>query len=421
MFIAQSFPQPNMGAIRLRRVARYLPDCGYEPIVLTADMGLPMTKGTTILNAKAMDLTKLYRHWRSGIQPPPNPVRTVPIKKITFTSFLNRWFMIPDKQVTWRRPAIKMAREYLHHHKVDLIFASLEPRTNLLVAAQLAREFRIPCVMEYRDLWTRSPYYHLAQPTGFHRWLHSRLERNVLEKATRVTCVSRGLAAYLQKEYPANISSKIALNYNFFDPAEYPVSKGGFGDGCSPFIVSYVGAMYMSRGPSAFLSGLRLFVDREKLSPRDVRFCWVGVVAGINNVRQMIESLGLSEYIDAQGQVPHDEALKLLCKSHLALILQSPDDLIHIPGKLFEAMGARVPVLLLSNPCEVAEIVERTHAGRVCPHDSETVSMVLAELWQRHRQGFRWEFNNPEMEEFSASRSVARLARLFDEAIGTTC
>jgi hypothetical protein len=169
LIVYHSFDEWEMGPIRIRRIARNLARHGYEPVVLTS----PVTSRSTgtvpdhieIIRAKAVDLAELYQR----IKPSSRDDKNKPVsinRSIGLTSTINRWFMVPDKQITWRKPAVAAARAYLRDHPVDVIFGSLAPRTNLLVARQLARELNLPCVQEFRDLWTGSPYYHLAQPTA---------------------------------------------------------------------------------------------------------------------------------------------------------------------------------------------------------------------------------------------------------------
>ena len=49
----------------------------------------------------------------------------------------------------------------------------------------------VPCVLEYRDLWTGNPYYHVTQPTAFHRWLHARLRKTRYAALTAPTWLRR--------------------------------------------------------------------------------------------------------------------------------------------------------------------------------------------------------------------------------------
>ena len=424
LFVAHPYLDANMGGVRLRRIARLLPRCGWEVVVLTHSQDgttVPVREepGVRVVEVAAMDLTRLYQRMRgakhSGPQQPETVKRQPTAKKIGLTSEINRWLMIPDKQMPWRRPAIRKGAELLRSEKFDAVFASLDPRTSLLVATHLAEEFQVPCVLEYRDLWIGNPYYHITQPTPVHRWLHQRLERRVLSRASRVSAVCQGIARYLSEAYGSVLKAPVELNYNFFDPAEYPPSPPA-GAAPRPFTVSYTGAMYASRTPHQFFEGMRRFIDSRKLTPEQFRFRWAGGASGINDLSAVIDRTGVRPYLDFLGMVPHREALRLLMDSDAALLLQAADDQIHIPGKLFEAMGARVPLLALANPCEVTEIMERCRAGLVSAHTAESVAESLGQFEVASRERRRWDFNEAAVLTFSAEAAVARLAVLLESA-----
>ena len=146
-------------------------------------------------------------------------------------------------------------------------------------------------------------------------------------------------------------------------------------------------------------------------------FRWAGSISGINDLNQVLDRYEVRRYMDFQGLIPHREALGQLMQSDAALLIQAPNDAIHIPGKLFEAMGARVPLLALAHPCEVADIINRCRAGIVCPHTADSVEAAIAEFHRRFTQRMRWEFNQAEVQRFSAGNSVGRLAELLNQAV----
>ena len=98
------------------------------------------------------------------------------------------------------------------------------------------------------------------------------------------------------------------------------------------------------------------------------------------------------------------------------MLIQSPDDTIHIPGKLYEAMGARVPLLALSGPCETSDIINRCRAGIVCAHTAEAVASGLTELHKLSAAKAKWPFNEVEVQRFSADTAVSRLAETLERA-----
>jgi glycosyltransferase involved in cell wall biosynthesis len=412
-----------MGGVRVRRISRLLPRHSWQPVVLThprdAQSVPPAANDPEIEEVSSLDLTRVYERLR-GLGPRSKSVTpagglTPQSKNIRLTSEINRWLMVPDKQMAWYWPAVRRGRELLRREKFAAIFASLEPRTSLLVAARLSRDTGIPCVLEYRDLWTGNPYYHITQPTALHRWLHRRLERKALRQARVVSCVCRGIADYLSRAHADILPSPVELNYNFFDPGEYPVSPDTR-DETRPFSISYAGAMYASRNPRPFFEGVRAFIDQSGLTPAQFRFQWAGGASGITDLAAVLDRTAVLPYLDFLGQIPHRGALQLLLQSDAALLIQSPDDTIHIPGKLFEAMGARVPLLALSGPCETSDIINRCHAGLVCAHTPEAVAAGLTEFYRLSRAKKKWEFNEEEVQKFSADAAVAHLADTLDRA-----
>ena len=411
-----------MGGVRLRRLARLLPRHGWEPVVLTHPYeAAAVADGADGVRAEAIaapDLARAYQRLRRLIRPEPasDPARRPEPKAraIGFTSRVNRWLMIPDKQIPWRRAAVRRGLELLRGEKFAAIFASLEPRTCLLVAARLSRETGVPCCFEYRDLWTGSPYYHLAQPTPLHRWAHRRLERNALQQASRVSAVCRGIADHLTRQYAGALRAPVEVNYNFFDPEEYPVPEGSVAEP-RPFTISYTGAMYATRSPHQFFEGMRAFIDQSGLTPAQFRFRWAGSASGVDDLEAVIERTGVRPFLDFLGQIPHRDALRLLMGSHAALLIQAPDDAIHIPGKLFEALGANVPLLALAHDCETADLIKRCQAGIVCPHTKESVAAALLELHRTCRTGKRWNFSLAEVQRFSADACVKRLSAFLDQ------
>jgi glycosyltransferase involved in cell wall biosynthesis len=174
--------------------------------------------------------------------------------------------------------------------------------------------------------------------------------------------------------------------------------------------------MYASRSPRPFFEGMRAFLNQSGLTPAQFRFQWAGGASGIADFAEVLERTGVRPFLDFLGQIPHREALRLLMRSDAALLIQAPDDTIHIPGKLFEAMGARVPLLALSGPCETSDIIDRCRAGIVCAHTAGAVAAGLAEFHRLHATNKKWKFNEAEVQKFSADEAVSALAATLERA-----
>jgi len=325
--------------------------------------------------------------------------------------------MIPDKQVPWIMPAVREGTRLHSRNPFDLVFGSSGPRSNLVAAGMLAQRLDLPCVMEYRDLWTDSPYLHIDQPTSLHRYMHRWLEARTLRRATRLTCVSHGIAKRLDAQHARNLAVSIDVNFNFFVSDEYPAKEELKPSSARSFNMIHAGNIYHGRNPSIFFRGLGRFLRQKELNPSQFRLTWIGNITDMNTMWDCIKEEGLVHFVEFRGSVGHRESLASLKRSNAAVIIQAPNDSIHIPGKLFEAMGAGVPVLAIANPCEVTEIIDSTNCGVHCQHDEGLVCGALERLWQCWQQSVNWPFRQEEIGRFEATRAVSGVSRLFDEVI----
>ena len=390
-------PVSNMGSHRILRFVRHLREFGWEPVVLTADF-----KGWTQVDPRLtervpadvevhrvghVDLTGLWQKLRGGT----GPGGAAPVRAHGLTTFLNRWVMVPDKFFPWIGPASRLASAL----KFDAIYSTSDPVSGHLVA----RRLRKPWVAEFRDLWLGSPYFARAHPTPVHRALHARLERKVVERASVVVGLSRGITDYFAKTYARPVHTV----YNCFDPAEYPPPAPAGHE----FTVMYAGALYSSRSPEPFLAGFAPFAKQHP----ETRFVILG---GSNDLDlpAMVARLGLIGQVELPGRVAHEEALRRMQSATVLLAVQSPEDDVHVPGKLFEYLGARRPILAVSRPCETTELITRHQLGWVAEPEP---AAVLARLTEAYRL---WQTNTlpaAAAERFSVRETTRQLAAVLDE------
>lgn len=404
----------NMGATRVRRLARFFSRSGHAVTVVSVQTPDPAPEiqsiGCRLEAVRAPDPERLFGP-QSRRSAEPAGVGEPRSKATGLTWFLNRWSCVPDKYVFWYGPALRAARRLAREDRPDLIFVSLEPRTDSLVAARLARETGIPMVLEYRDLWTGNPNFHLGTPTALHAWWQAVLERRALRSAAAVTCVCEGIRSRLAARFSLNLP--MAVHTNFFDPDEYP-AKTARPANAERFVIAYLGALYGRREPTAFLRGLAAFAQEK--GPRTVEFRWAGPIAGVPHLQAALQESGLSGVIQYLGRLPHREALGELQRADAALVLVAPHDDVHIPGKLYEALGARVPVLLVGGGVEARGIVAETRGGLAVRHDPNEIAAALRQLAGSRKAGSPWPFQEAAVSRYSLAQVGADLEAFLERA-----
>jgi glycosyltransferase involved in cell wall biosynthesis len=411
LIVAYFFPpSTNMGSHRILRFVRHLRQFDWEPVVLTTTF-----KGGTLVDEQllahvpkdievhrigGLDLTGL---WHAGRKPAAAKHGTAPVRSQGLTTFLNRWVMIPDKFFPWIRPAAQFASTL----KFDAIYSTSDPLSDHLVARRISRQTRIPFVAEFRDLWLGSPYFARAHPTPVHRALHTQLERKVIHDASAIVGLSRGIQGYFEKTYPDKPAHII---YNCFDPGEYPPAPPT----SSVFVILYAGALYSSRSPEPFLAGFSEFVQKHRLSPAEAKFIIAGGSSDLD-LRALARQHNVDSHVELLGRLPHREALGRMQSATALLAIQSPEDDVHVPGKLFEYIGARRPIFVVSNVCETANMVAQHQLGYVAEPNHAAVAAKLDELYKSWKAHGHSELAVAAADRFSIRETTRQLAALLDE------
>ncbi len=424
LVIAYFFPPVrNMGSHRWLRFVRHLPEHGWEPVVLTGaspgwtevDPGAVenLPANIEVVRVPALDLTEVWKKWsqRTTQATPATPAaagaRPRQSRAHQLSTFLNRWVMIPDKYFPWLGPAARAGERLIRQRQVHAIYSTSDPVTDHLVARRLTRRTGVPWAAEFRDLWLGSPYFARAHPTAFHRWLHARLERRVVADARVVVGLSQGIEAHVARTYPGTTTRVL---YNCFDPADYPPPAAAPAE---KFRLMYVGALYSSRSPEPFLAGLAGFIQQRKLTPTQIEWLLLGGSPDLD-VAGLAERYGLREYVTLAGQVSHAEAMRRMQEASALVAIQSPEDDVHIPGKLFEYIGARRPILLVAPDCEVARIVRQNQLGVVAAPNAAAVTEAVGHLYAQWEAGGVTTKENPASAAFDIQTRTRQLAEILD-------
>ena len=97
---------------------------------------------------------------------------------------------------------------------------------------------------------------------------------------------------------------------------------------------------------------------------------------------------GVDHLVAVKEYVAHGEAVRLQCGADVLLMLQwdNPSEAGNLPGKLFEYLGARRPILALGyEGGEMARIIRERGAG-VCSSKPRVISAELMG-WLQARRG----------------------------------
>ena len=428
LFVAYYFPpRCGSGVQRSAKFAKYLPRCGYEPIVLTAALDdLPAARDDGLL--RELPNVTVYRA-RS---------HEALVRKLGAAGLgpLISLLVRPDAESLWRRHAVKLARKIAARHKIDLVYTSAQPWSSALVGLELKQMLGVPWVLDFRDLWAECT--HATWPTRLHFWLDRWLERRVVREADAIVVVSPGMAQALAEAHPEH-AHKLHVIHNGYDGDDIPESAPPLS---SPRLkVAFAGRLQSWRqgGPVRRLAralGYRncvtdfsthsplyllravsgLLAKRPDLAGR-LRVDLIGQVGRDNE--KLVTEMGLDRVVELGGRLSHHEAVAALQAADvLFLPMMTEEDerrSYNVSGKLFEYLALGKPILAAVPEGDAGDIVRRAGAGWViAPYDVEGMTTLLAQLIERGPEMLRRLHRDEDyIRQFEREALARQLADLF--------
>lgn len=389
LVIAYYFPpMGTSGVLRVTKFVKYLPDYGWEPIVLTATPSAFFAFDPTLLAEVEARGIRVYRTPDDGT---PQWIRrraaadgTVPLPNQRLHTLWSRWSQfrwIPDRMIRWKQQALELGWRLVREYKPAILFATAPPFTDLLVAASLAELSGLPYVVDYQDPWVGDPerWY----PTPWHRRRHYHLERSVLTHMAAATVVTRGLKENLLRHYPDLLThNDVHILWHGYDSEDY-AAVGAVQPPSDRLVISFVGVLKHGN-PQTVLQAVVRFLRDRPMARQHLEIRWVGIVRPEHH--RMVEELGLKPNVRSVGYVPHREAIRQMLQAHVLWVENRP---MGSPLKLFEYFGAR-RTLLACAPAHspIHPLLEASGAAYWAePGDVESMTRHLAELYERWKAG----------------------------------
>lgn len=418
-------PCGGIGVLRCLKIAKYLWQYGWQPIIYTAeDAHYPNLDETnfkdipeklTVLKHKIWEPYHIYKFiTRQKKEANVNNVFYTKENKMGWAHQFSVWirsnFFIPDARSMWVNPSVKFLLKYLEDHPVDAIFSNGPPHTNTRIATILKQKTGIPWLADFQDPWTQVDYYQLLNLTAWGDRKHRRLEQEAFKAADKTTIVSHHWKRDLETIGAKNVSV-IPWGY---DPDDY---KELVQDVDRKFVLTHIGIMGYDRNPKTLFKVLQALKIEYPSLAEDLEVRLVGQVD--YSVVAAYEECGLAKQVNLLGSVNRVKALEAIASSPILLLLlnQQANAKGRIPGKLFEYLAVRRTILSLGPEySDVAQIIARSNSGYSCDYDAyEKLKAIITQLYKAYQHG---QLNTPidsDIDAYSIEKLTGEIAGFLDE------
>lgn len=438
LIVSYAFP-PNQGIgnVRAGKFTKYLPEFGWEPVVLTAKIrqDVPQTLPVEINEANIIRTPYFYlnpvlnyRHHRSRGDTAVSKLPETASRGRSFSNLLrpvarlatNLMAQLPIlgniffEPTGWYFYAVREGLKLLKNNDIKVIFSSSQPRTSHLIAARLFKKTKIPWVAEYRDPWV-DPYRNKSQ---FYQLLETKWGKKVMKGCEILVTVSEFTVARLKAVH----SKKIAVIHNGFDEQDYsenvPLT--------SKFTLTSTGSISSGkRSPELVFQAIAQLQEEGRISSNnfEVRLYGEGL---LKTLLPVIEEYHLKDLVKVYGFVPFNESIRRQQESTALLLLEWNSPLAkHVyPGKIFEYLGAGRPVLALAYKTGAIDKLLRETGAGIVVNEVEAIKGVLTrwlEEWQQSgRITSHWNPDINVIKRYTRREGARKLAQLLDEASACT-
>lgn len=388
-------PRGGAGTQRFAKFCKYLPEFGFEPVVLTSrtletDRNAPhddpsLATGADLVVERVGDAGS--GSWQRRA-----------LRRL-------RFFLDADE---WADVAAERATGLVREHAPAAVITTLSPFACYRIGLRLKRELGLPWLVDLRDPWSLD---------GWRRYrsaLHARYDlRHMRTALTSADCVIANVpeAAAEFVALGADARRTVVIP-NGFDEDDFAAAAAARSDD-GHFDLVHMGTLHALDHAGGFTKNTPLLRRHRQIAPlgrtghyllhaadllraRDpaafarLRIHLYGHVD--DSHRRLIGTLRLDDTVRLHGYVAHAETVAALCSSDAVFVplhdVPAGERALVVPGKLYEALASERAVLAALPPGDGRDLVRAANAGKlVGPTDADALSRALGELIEAHARG----------------------------------
>ncbi|MBT8298205.1 MAG: glycosyltransferase family 4 protein [Maribacter sp.] len=410
-------PAGGPGVQRWLKFVKYLPDFDITPIVYA-----PENPSYPIVDASFdSDIPKEVTIYKYPVKEPYWLAKLISRKhakrissgiiKAKNQSFIEKtmlWvrgnFFIPDARIHWVKPSVKFLSEIIEKEKIETIITTGPPHSVHLIGYHLQKKGKFKWIADFRDPWTSIGYHKALKLSRKAKQKHKELERLVLTTADHLVVTS----PTTKKEFQEISKMPIALITNGYD-SDYKGDRTR----TEEFTFSHIGSLLSERNPTVLWDVLAQLRKEHESFRQYFKLRLAGVVS--EDVLKSINESGLENCTELLGYVSHERALQLQQESQVLLLVEidSPETKGILPGKLYEYMAAKRPILAIGpKNWDASQIITETNTGVTFDYTSNTDLKNVILNWFAAYQKGNLKSNCKGVEKYSRRARTKELSKL---------
>ncbi len=294
--------------------------------------------------------------------------------------FIRGNFFIPDARKFWIKPSVKFLEKELKNDDYHAIITTGPPHSLHLIGLKLKKDLDLKWIADFRDPWTQIGYHEKLKLTETARKKHESLESEVLNTADHIITTS----FTTRDEFTSKTQKPISVITNGYDidVNEKPINSSGFK-------IAHVGSLLSGRNPIVLWKVIAELVTEDEEFKNHFSLILAGKIS--EEVEESIIEYGLQSFLKKEGYVNHSQAVQIQRDSSLLLLIEIDSEETRgiIPGKLFEYLSSRKPILAIGpEKWDAERIIKETNSGEVFKYqDQDQIKSFIKKEFSRYKNG----------------------------------
>lgn len=346
-------PVARVGVRRPLRLARRLPNLGWDPVVLTPDPRSIFRKLPTI--DESLSVPDVEVHTVSAFIPSTLISRGLKILPGLVGRTANRLItdsLKPDQYPSWTRAALKAVKGL---NDIEVVWVTGGPFGIFCVAQKVAQKLGVPLILDYRDPWTVDLSRKL-NPFGPSNKALRALESKLLDSAQGVSYVNTDMLARNVAAFNPKSDARWVVIPNGYDALDVGhVAPKKF---AVPTLV-YAGACYGSRSMLPILTAL---ADAERRGLPALKLRIFGELDP--SARQFLDKHPLTGRVDISSRIPARQLAAEMRGATALLLIIGETHRTALSAKVFDYLEAGQPIIGYGpEGCAASTMIEQCGIG----------------------------------------------------------
>jgi glycosyltransferase involved in cell wall biosynthesis len=409
-------PAGGPGVQRWLQFTKYMPDFGYEPVVYRPkNPSYPIKDSSLEVSPGVKEIEKsIFEPYAFAEVLSKSDSKTISsgiIKSRKKQSWKERLmlyirgnFFIPDARVFWVKPSISFLKDYILKHDIQTVITTGPPHSLHLIGLGLKNnDSQLQWIADFRDPWTTIGYHSALKLTQKSRQRHLTLEKDVLNSADQLVVTSFKTKAEFEKK--TNTPIEVITNGYGELSVDAVLSEN--------FTVSHIGSLLNDRNPKILWQVLAELIEENPVFKDFFELKLVGKIS--ESVLESAYEAGLKKYVSVIGYLDHKDAVESQRSSQLLLLIEidKPETQGIIPGKLFEYLASKRPILAIGpEDWDVAQLISETNSGDCFTYSEKTrLKSYIEKSFKAFLNG-KLKANTKNIEHYSRRNLTQKLTQL---------